>query len=671
MAAELFIPPSKALDANANPYAGAKWFFYATGTTTPQSVYTTFAMGTAHANPVVADSSGKFANIFFDPALVYRGVLKNADESVTLHDIDPISSSTLAALAASDGSDLVGFLQAGTGAVARTGQAKMRDTVSIKDFGAVGDGVTNDTAAFTTALAYVDSLPAGGTIYVPQGIYVADIDASKLTQVFDKPITLMGAGRSSTTIYPAGSNGIMLNMQGRNEMTVRDLTLRSGTSFAADCGIYLGRCTTSTNANNNKFINVYVFGNFNKHAVVSCAAESSLWDNCKFRVTTSSGTASNFWTGLDPAKSGVTPTTGTPSIGPNTDNRMVNCEVYCLVNGCRNITVSEGGGWVFENLAHINGGANDVQMFRLESNSSTSGGVFNGPLYINNNHFEVFGTGNVGIYVAGNGIQYIYEVHLNGGFAVTDNNFVMADFNRNQNLGSGGSYFYHSTFNTPADTSGLTAGLPLYSWAMSRCKVNWRSRQDVATAVIFAFAQECEIVSDILSIGSLAQTDVIKWSDAVPTSGTYARGQRVKRSYQTGPLAVGDVTEWIAYTRGTLGTLNGGATTASVINGSQAIVFSSATGLRVGQALTIGGGDYTLASLSGVNGILSVPYIAATAPAQAVAFTATGFSAVGVLDMARGTTVAAPAGGATVDTECRAQLAALLTSLKTANVIAT
>src|SRR5690606_10171152 len=50
-------------------------------------------------------------------------------------------------LAAADGSSLVGFRQASAGAVVRTAQDKMREVVSVKDFGAVGDGVTDDWSA--------------------------------------------------------------------------------------------------------------------------------------------------------------------------------------------------------------------------------------------------------------------------------------------------------------------------------------------------------------------------------------------------------------------------------------------------------------------------------------------------------------------------------------------
>lgn len=51
---------------------------YVAGTTTRTNSYTTSALSVANANPVVADSTGLWGNIFLDPAVAYKFVLKNS-----------------------------------------------------------------------------------------------------------------------------------------------------------------------------------------------------------------------------------------------------------------------------------------------------------------------------------------------------------------------------------------------------------------------------------------------------------------------------------------------------------------------------------------------------------------------------------------------------------------
>jgi Pectate lyase superfamily protein len=67
-------------------------------------------------------------------------------------------------------SNLVTYQPAGTGAVATTVQAKLRQYVSVKDFGAVGDGVTNDVTAFQNAINAAQT--NGLTVFIPAGNYL-------------------------------------------------------------------------------------------------------------------------------------------------------------------------------------------------------------------------------------------------------------------------------------------------------------------------------------------------------------------------------------------------------------------------------------------------------------------------------------------------------------------
>ena len=81
----------------------------------------------------------------------------------------------------------IGFVQSGTGAVARTAHDKLLEFVSAKDFGAVGDGVTDDTGAM---LAFAAA--SAGRKFIPPGRY-------KITQMlsFQPGDVVEGAGASS------------------------------------------------------------------------------------------------------------------------------------------------------------------------------------------------------------------------------------------------------------------------------------------------------------------------------------------------------------------------------------------------------------------------------------------------------------------------------------------
>lgn len=84
----------------------------------------------------------------------------------------PINPSSLGAAA-------VAYIPAGAGAVATNVQAKLRETVSVRDFGAAGDGVTDDTAAINSAIAYAKATSVIKCVYFPTGNYLitAPIDA--------------------------------------------------------------------------------------------------------------------------------------------------------------------------------------------------------------------------------------------------------------------------------------------------------------------------------------------------------------------------------------------------------------------------------------------------------------------------------------------------------------
>jgi hypothetical protein len=101
----------------------------------------------------------------------------------------------------------VSFLQAGSGAVVRTAQSKMRDVVSVKDFGAVGDGVADDTVAIQAAIDAV-AAAGGGKVYMPAGTYLVSAPIA----IKDRCL-LVGAGHATVLKAAAGHNAETISIR--------------------------------------------------------------------------------------------------------------------------------------------------------------------------------------------------------------------------------------------------------------------------------------------------------------------------------------------------------------------------------------------------------------------------------------------------------------------------
>lgn len=159
-------------DNNGVPLAGGKLFVYGAGTTTKSTTYTTSAGSTPNTNPIVLDAAGRVSNeIWLTTGSSYKFVLSPSTDTdpptaaIWTKDNIPVAndgSGVLAELANTTdnslGDALIGFRQSNasgflTGSVGRTLNDKMQEFVNVKDFGAVGDGVTDDTAAINAALA--------------------------------------------------------------------------------------------------------------------------------------------------------------------------------------------------------------------------------------------------------------------------------------------------------------------------------------------------------------------------------------------------------------------------------------------------------------------------------------------------------------------------------------
>lgn len=187
-----FVLPFADVGSGIQPSSGAKLFFFETGTSTPKNTFSDqLSTPTVNSNPVIADSTGVFGDIFITGK--YKVQLKDKNDS-QIWEADPIDEFAIVAdnsfvknflslaSALSDGgiieNDAINLKEHTTGSggsamwdvISGTGTANgtwrvAHDTLSLTlvlrldgvmnfpQIGAIGDGATDDTAAFTAAAA--------------------------------------------------------------------------------------------------------------------------------------------------------------------------------------------------------------------------------------------------------------------------------------------------------------------------------------------------------------------------------------------------------------------------------------------------------------------------------------------------------------------------------------
>lgn len=202
MAARFVLPREQVFDANGHPLSGAKLYFYETGTTTPEDTFSDSGLTTPNANPVVADSAGRFSEIYLTAAQTYKVVLKDSADT-TIWTADPVTgylwtddaTSARAAIGAADtdsaSESAAGLIELATQAEVNTGTDTERAVTPATLFAATTTGKTiiassrNLVAAYASASTLTVTADevllktAGGSSYLASTVSVtADMTVS-------------------------------------------------------------------------------------------------------------------------------------------------------------------------------------------------------------------------------------------------------------------------------------------------------------------------------------------------------------------------------------------------------------------------------------------------------------------------------------------------------------
>ena len=151
----------------------------------------------------------------------------------------------------STGASSVAFTQSGSGAVQRSVNTKLRETVSVKDFGAVGDGTTDDTAAIQLAFNAANNK----TLLFNEGTYLVSKSSSDYVLEVPSSISIVGTeGQVTIKLNAATGTAYMLGRATASSHFSMEGIILNGNSTVLtgiNCnGVHLPEATVIKSKNN-------------------------------------------------------------------------------------------------------------------------------------------------------------------------------------------------------------------------------------------------------------------------------------------------------------------------------------------------------------------------------------------------------------------------------------
>lgn len=288
----LVISGSRKSDGTANA-SGLVWC-YIPDTSTQVNVYADAAATVIVTQPITLDTGGRIPQADYPDGLFVtqpvRLLVQDSTGQTSVSDSTFVPSSAGATGVDNDGftdstlDDVLtdAFTSFGGvdwkykesgGATARTVKAKFAEGgISVKDFGAVGDGVAIDTTAVQAAMSRAKVLSCN--VLFPAGTYKVD---QALTLTSATGVSFVGAGPSATTITTTHASANIFTLTSCTGFAIRGMTL---TAAATSSGSAIAMSACVSVVLSEVAVNASGGGTFLIPLVVSGSSSAIRIDNC-------------------------------------------------------------------------------------------------------------------------------------------------------------------------------------------------------------------------------------------------------------------------------------------------------------------------------------------------------------------------------------------------------